>query len=116
MQLIWNKCTGDVWCNLLNLNLDHPYFFGFEGVYVIWHGGQNPATVYVGQGNVAERLEGHRTDSRILAYSHYGLFVTWARVGQPQMDGVERYLADSLKPKVGEAHPAAMPITVNFPW
>lgn len=90
MQVSWNKCTGDVWCNFLNLNLAHNHFQNMEGVYIIWHGGANPATVYVGQGAIAERLQAHRANPQILAYSSYGLFVTWARVDAASRGGVER--------------------------
>jgi hypothetical protein len=116
MQLTWNKCEGNAWCNLINLNLGHPHFQGMEGVYVIWHAGANPATVYVGQGSIAARLQAHRTEPAILAYGPYGLFVTWARVDRQSRDGVERYLADRLTPRVGSAHPHAIPIPVNLPW
>jgi hypothetical protein len=116
LTLTWNKCTGDSWCNLINLNLAHAHFQGMEGVYVIWHGGANPATVYVGQGDVASRLQVHRSNLEILAYGPNGLFATWAKVDSRSRDGVERYLADRLNPKVGSAHPQAVPITVNLPW
>ena len=116
MQLTWNRCEGDKWCPFLTLNLAHPHFTGFEGVYIIWHGGQQPATVYVGQGSVAERLQAHRTNPQILAFGPFGLFVTWARVDKGSRDGVERFLADRLKPKVGSQHPSSVAVPVNFPW
>jgi len=115
-NLIWNKCEGDAWCPFLTVNLQHPFFKNLEGVYIIWHGGQAPATVYVGAGNIAERLAAHRQDSRILQYSSLGLFVTWAAVIAPFRDGVERYLADKLLPKEGSAHPNVTPISTNLPW
>jgi len=84
---------------------------------VIWHGGPNARTVYVGQGEpVRDRLAAHRNDRRITQYSNGGLSVTWAKVDAAQRDGIERYLADTLSPLVGEAHPAAQPIPVNLPW
>jgi hypothetical protein len=114
--LNWNKCEGDAWCPFLTVNLQHPHFQNLEGVYIIWHGGPNPATVYVGQGNIAERLRCHRTEPNILQYSSLGLFVTWASVSAPSRDGIERYLADTLKPKEGVLHPYSAPIGVNLPW
>jgi len=114
--LTWNKCQGNAWCPFLTVNLQHPHFQNLGGVYIIWHGGQAPATVYVGQGNIAERLGQHRSDPRILQYSSWGLFVTWASVMPTLRDGIEAFLADKLHPKVGEAHPQAGPITVNLPW
>ena len=115
--LSWNKCEGSAWCPFLTVNLRHPHFQNLEGVYIIWHGGQNPATVYVGQGNIADRLAQHRLDPRILQYSSLGLFVTWASVpAGPLRDGIERYLADKLEPKVGVGYPNVVPIAVALPW
>ena len=116
MNLNWTKCEGDQWCSLHNLNLDHSHFKNLEGVYIIWHGGQQPATVYVGQGNIAARLAEHRQHDDILKFSHHGLFVTWAQVDARSRDGVERFVADGLNPKVGQHHPLASTIAVNFPW
>lgn len=59
----------------------------------------------------------------MLAYSPEGLFVTWARIHPSERDGVERYLAETLRPLVGTRHPNAAPIyvveppiPVNLPW
>jgi len=116
VQLNWNKCLGDVWCNLLSVNLDHSHFDGMTGVYVIWHAGQNPATVRVGSGVIRDRLRAHREDPAILRYRSYGLFVTWAAVSANMMLGAERYLGDRLDPLVAERFPAVLPIAVNLPW
>ena len=114
--LKWIKCERNAWCPFLTVNLQHPHFRNLEGVYIIWYGGQTPWTVYVGQGNIADRIARHRSEPQILQYSHLGLFVTWASVIQPLRDGVEAYLADKLSPKAGEAHPQANVVAVNLPW
>jgi len=116
MQLSWIKCQGDVWCKLDSVNLGHPHFSNMDGVYIIWHGGTNAATVYVGQGNIRDRLNFHRTNQEVQAYSSLGLFATWAMVPVAQRNGVEVYLARRLQPLVGEAHPDVGPIEVNVPW
>jgi hypothetical protein len=116
MILYWNRCEGETWCPFLTVNLAHPHFQSIEGVYVIWHGGQAPWTVRVGQGAIAERLRAHRLDQTILSYSYLGLFVTWAGVDLWNRNGVERFLADRLKPKVGTRAPDTRPIEVNLPW
>lgn len=69
MTLSWNKCEGDKWCPFLTVNLDHPHFRSLEGVYIIWHGGQTPWTVYVGQGAIADRLRSHREEEAILHWA-----------------------------------------------
>lgn len=113
MQVSWVKCEGDVWCLFDNVDLTDV---ATEGVYVIWHGGENPHAVYVGQGDVAERIEDHRTDLKITRHRDKGkLFVTWASVSIFQRDGVERYLANELFPLEGEHHPQATPLAVNLP-
>ena len=114
--LNWIKCQENEWCGLLTVNLQHPHFHGLEGVYIIWHGGEKPWTVYVGQGAIADRLAAHRTEPSIRQYAPWGLFVTWAKVDAFSREGVERFLADRLAPKEGVAHPQAPPIAVNLPW
>ena len=116
LNVPWNKCKGDVWCDFLRLNLGHEHFNTMEGVYIIWHGGQNPATVRVGQGFIRDRLAEHKQDPEILVYQPYTLYVTWAQVAANQRDGVERYLAETLKPNVGGRFPDVNPIQVNLPW
>ena len=116
ISLNWGKCEGNVWCSFLSLNLAHPNFHGLEGVYIIWHGGPNPWTVYVGQGNVKDRLTAHRGDQQILQYSPHGLFATWAAVDRNSRSGIERYLADTLNPRVGHSHPHVVPVPVTLPW
>ena len=116
LHLNWIKCDGDVWCKLNSVNLDHSHFNSMQGVYIIWHGGSSPAVVYVGQGNIKDRLTEHRRDTRIQNYAPYDLYVTWANVAEPFRNGVEAYLANYWKPKVGVSHPAVDPITVNSPW
>lgn len=115
MNLNWIKCEGNHWCSLLNLNLDHPHFTNLEGVYIIWHSGQQPAVVYVGQGNIAQRISHHRENPEILKFSHYGLFVTWAQVSVRDQSGVESYLCQQLNPKVVAVYPAVQEIPVNIP-
>lgn len=116
ITLLWNKCQRDLWCGLLDVDLSHSHFDGMEGVYVIWHAGNQAQTVRVGQGIIRDRIAQHRQDSQILAYRNLGLFVTWASVPAYQRDGVERYLGDQLAPKVDDRLPDAVPIQVNLPW
>ena len=114
MQLHWVKSTSGVWLGLRTVNLSSV---STEGVYIIWHGGQSPRVVRVGQGDIATRLTAHRADQAVLHYEQQGtLFVTWADVGVLARDGVERYLAERHRPLVGDRFPQAVPIAVNDPW
>lgn len=114
--LNWTKCEGQSWCPFLTVNLAHSHFNGLEGVYVIWHGGTNPKTVYVGQGSIRDRLTSHRKEPTILQYSSLGLFVTWAKVDFQYRSGIEKYLADILMPLQGVRHPQGGAVPVNLPW
>lgn len=116
MTLKWMKCQGDVWCKLNSVNLDHEHFDGMEGVYIIWHGGPSAATVYVGQGNIRDRLIRHRSNPVIQRYDNLDLYVTWAAVPSESQSGVEKYLADTLGPKEGDKFPDVTPVSVNVPW
>lgn len=86
------------------------------GVYVIWHGGDKPRTIRVGQGDIRNRIDYQRTNPDVTAYSKHGLFVTWAQVPENEHDGVERYLSDLLKPLTGDRWPDVDPIPVNSPF
>ena len=119
LALYWNKCENDTpqnWCNLLTVDLTEERFKDF-GVYVIWFGMLKPdSIVRVGQGQISKRLAEHRSDSEILKYKRPDLFVTWAKVDSTDCDGVEAFLADRLKPKVGDRFPDKPQIAVNFPF
>jgi len=124
-NLHWAKCQNDAWCKLNSVDLQHGHLNGVEGVYVIWHYPSQdllrpsslgePRVVYVGQGNIRERLSAHRSDDRIQSVGSCTLYVTWAEVDAVKRDGVEAYLGDKLRPSDGEKFPDATPIPVNSP-
>lgn len=117
MIIQWMKCQNNVWCKLDSVNLEHQHFNNMSGVYVIWHAGSYPATVYVGCGFIKDRLTHHRTNPNIQQkYKHLGLYVTWASILEREQEGVELYLANKLLPKERERHPDVPPIEVNLPW
>jgi len=111
MQVSWNKCVGDIWCDIINLNLDHKHFDNLKGVYIIWSG-EN--VIRLGSGIIKNRLKEHRENNNINKYPN--LKVTWAQINANQMEGVEAYLAEKLNPVVGERFPDCPHIVVNFPW
>ena len=111
LTLNWMRCQNDVWCSFKNLNLDHEHFNNLKGVYIIWF---NNTAVRLGSGIIKDRISDHRTNTDISKYSN--LKVTWTNVNANQMEGVEKYLADSLNPIVGERFPDRTPIEVNLPW
>ena len=116
MQLNWMRCRGDIWCRFNSVNLEHRHFENKQGVYIIWHGGGRSKVVYVGQGNIRERLEHHRTNPEIQKYENFNLYVTWASVLKEYRNGIERYLAEYWQPLIGGRFPDCDPIEVNSPW
>ena len=114
MDLTWMYCQGAVWCGLHTLDFNSMH--GQTGVYIIFYAGNPGRVVYVGSGNIAERLAAHRTSPDIQAYVARDLKVTWAAVEPHWMQNVERYLADNFHPLVGDAHPDVVPVAVNSPF
>ena len=114
MQVTWIQSQAKSWLNLNTFNLSTVG--DDKGVYVIWHGGNPGRVVRVGQGNIADRLGIHRGDRKVQAYAASILYVTWANVAAHLMNGIERYLADTWNPLVGDAFPNALAIAVNSPW
>lgn len=79
--------------------------------------GRTLATLYVGQGWVRDRLVKHFSNPEIRRYfdQKYIPAFWWAPTRWGETDGIERYLADTLKPEEGDRHPQAVPIPVNLP-
>lgn len=96
----------------MNVNLNHSHFDEMEGVYIIWQ--QSGPVIRIGQGIIKDRIADHRITQAITRYDN--LHVTWAPVSTSYRDGVERYLADTLNPIVGDVFPDTNPIAVNLPW
>ncbi|UCD75617.1 MAG: hypothetical protein JSV91_01620 [Phycisphaerales bacterium] len=116
MQVQWRKGDGNLWCRLNTVDLTHRHFDGLEGVYVIWHGGDNPAVLRIGQGAIREKLTEHRGDVEVQQHDDKLLMVTWAAVPQAERDGVEKYLADELQPLLGDRFADRSTVEVNLPW
>ena len=112
LQVNWTRC-GDDYCPFENVNLSNVTE---KGVYVIWYNGRPGKVVRIGQGDISARLNAHRNDPEITQYASHGLKVTWASVDAAHRDGVERYLADTWHPLVGDAFPDVQPIAVNSPF
>lgn len=113
MNLVWVQCQYG-WCPLEAVDLSEVRDFG---VYVIWHVGAPGRVVRVGQGDIVERLNCHRRDPDVQYYARFGpLYVTWAVVSALLVGRVERYLAEALRPLVGDCFPNVLPLAVNLPW
>ena len=113
-NLDWVKCgeRGERFCPLETVDLDKQWD---DGVYIIWHN-TSGFVIYVGQGNIKERLTAHRTTPEILAQRGNGLLLTtWAFVERPQTrEYIERYLHRMLRPLVSTCLPGPE-LEVNLP-
>lgn len=88
-----------------------------QGVYVIYQLGNPGAVVYVGKGDVSERLGCHRDDARFRSHrAKSALYVAFASVAAQSQEGVEKNLAVRFQPLVGERHPDVPEIAVNSPF
>ena len=107
----WAK-TPNGWHALNSVDLEDAKIYG---VFVIWHEGDPGRVVCVGQGNIGDRLKFHRRNSEVQKFAKFGaLRVMWAAVQAHEVDGVERYLADYLKPLIVNFRPDTAPIAVNL--
>ena len=114
-HLHWIKSIDNKWLNFNQLDLTHIHAVG---VYVIWHGGENPQIVRVGQGNVAARLTAHRMNHQITRFGMRGpLMVTWAEIpDQAMRDGIEAYLINQFNPLIRDQMPEVAPIAARSPF
>lgn len=115
LDVRWARCGEDRhWCNLLTLDMDS--IKGEEGVYIIWNSNEERNVVYVGQGNIYDRLAEHKTNEEIINFSIKGfLFVTWAVVPEKYRAGVERYLIENYQPFLNQKLPETDAIKINKP-
>ena len=114
LRVGWATCGLDGRCNLDELDLSS--IRNITGVYLIWHGGNTPQYVKVGQGDITQRLAAHLLDEKTTQYREIGgLYGTWARVQEDLRNGVEVYLAKTCNPLVGSRFPDAKPVEVNLP-
>ncbi len=82
---------------------------------MIWHGGETPAVVAVGQGRIRSELAAANRDPAIQAYRHLRLYATWARVAARYREGVAAYLVEHYAPRVSHSVPDVEPIPVELP-
>lgn len=125
IKLKWDKplFAGD-WHELIDVELARHIEDPTMGVYIIFYTTDQREkkfrTVRLGSGDVKDRLNEHKGDTEIVAYksaaSNGALHVSWAKVPENQMLGVEKYLSEILNPVVGERFPDRTPIEVNLPW
>lgn len=91
-----------------------------HGVYVLYQtpGILVPLVLRIGKGDFTDRFQDHRNNPAIAEYRRkFGpVYVTWALVTPLLSENVERYLADLYGPKIGDAFPDVVPVSVNLPF
>lgn len=110
----WAKLPNNTYSSLNALDLSNVQ--NTKGIYVIWQTTPFPRTIRLGQGYIGQRLANHRLDNVVMAYQAQGTYyASWITPPAGYLDGIERYLANTLRPLVGDAFPDAVPIEVNLP-
>lgn len=116
MAVDWFKCKGGVWCNLFKLDLNHQYLEDINGIFIVWTGVDTISVLQVGSGNIQKELIKIKNDIAMKAFSHLGLYVSWAEVSSIKRSGMELYMIRELNPKMQRTEPNAIPLKVNLPW
>ena len=86
MQVKWGVCRSNTWCGFRTLILEDDLDKSY-GVYIIWMEASSRGIIYVGEGNIRERIRSHRNDLRF-SNIWAGSYVTWARVNRNVIKGV----------------------------
>jgi hypothetical protein len=113
-SLKWSHPGSGKWWSFARIS-DSDAPRGLHGVYCVFQ--RLPGryrTIWVGQGDIGERLAAHAREPRI--FGRPFLLVTWAETDAAQTDGIQKFLIEALRPIEGEQAPDAEPTTVNLPY
>lgn len=118
-SLSWYVTDNNNYYFSLNIDLDQRHFDGLVGLYAIYYKTKNDFTqyVYIGQGNIKDRLTAHRLDQTIQMYGRQNnLCITWAKDDSSKeiREGKEQYLHDKLNPLYSRPQ-NVQPIQVKLP-
>lgn len=115
LELQWVKSLDFKWLDFSRLDLHQVRG---EGVFVIWHGGDTPKVVRVGQGVFSEKFSQLRQSPRLMLYGTKGkLLVTWAEIGSGEArDGIESYLTQVFAPLVSDRLSSVNLVPVRSPF
>ena len=111
-NLNWIKDSEGKSYTLDKITPPNRYFNKLKpGVYLIWN--QSGQAIYVGQGNIGDRLSVHR---QTYQYQRHQLWVSWAEVDNSgRRNGIEVYLHEHLDPRDSTCNLTDLPIPVNLP-
>ena len=101
--------------NILDTQLYSEISQYWAGVYIIYHfSNDTPEILYVGEGNIKERIDYHRSQTDF--GDVYPVRVFWAKTYRFDQYGIERYLFNTLKPSISQKASDTEPIPVNIPF
>lgn len=119
IEVEWFKCKSVGWCDLFKVNLENELVKETEGIYICWTGtgiDDSLTVMKVGQGYIYDIIIDLRNDLEIEAFRNKGVFITWARVPSYRLNGIEKYLNETLKPLFKSEKISAWSVKVNIPW
>ncbi|MEK7233305.1 MAG: type IV pilus twitching motility protein PilT [Elusimicrobiota bacterium] len=115
INVAWTRCRDNEWGNLFAVDLGHAHFNDMSGVYVIWRGGEHPAYLSVGFGNIRDTLGRARKDPAILVGNDRNVYVTWANVDPSLREGVAAFLSKTLLDKSNTVFAQMAAVEINLP-
>jgi len=116
LEVKWERTDQCYWRELMKIDFADPEFKRLRGIFIIWHGGNNPRVIYIGHGDIPTQLEKLRVKQEFQKYIPIGLYVTWAKFKPEHMKGVHRYLNYKLKPSLSMCKIEDHQIYVNLPF
>ena len=115
MEVEWNRCARNRWCELNTVDLSHE-LFAEGGVYLVWNRGDHPAVLQAGCGNIRDKLTALKNSPEYQPYKEGDVRFAWAIVREEdKRAGAAAYLAEKLKPLLGGSFPGVVTIPVNLP-
>ena len=116
----WARTKTGYYHRFLTLDTEANGLTQASGVYVVWHGGNNPGWVFIGRSDdLARTFHELADDEAVMSYDiRGGILVTWAMIKKEFQDGVVRHLNDTLRPKIKNddaALKSATPVPVQPP-
>jgi|GEM_PF-2737426 len=120
VKINWYVCKDVGWCDLFKIDINHRAVVKEYGIYIVWKGtGVDGSRIIlsVGQGFIREEILKLREDDKIKGENEYGIFMTWSKLPEYHLNGVEVYLNEKFKPKFKKKKlPDENPKKAELPW
>lgn len=114
IEVDWCRSARGTWPKLDRIALSGV---SGDGVFMIWLGEHPLRMLGIGYGDLAQCFARMREDRILMSYARCGaLYATWARVPEPEVDGVLAYLGDYWNPLLDSQIPDVAPRSINMPF